>query len=259
VYCKWALFPTVALEAHNRTAEQDLSRRRTLKTTPERTPPTQTTAPAPVQAKTPDATVPTNPANNIHPPHAVSSLSSPRPESPPALEQTPVDSPDCSAFQREPTPQTSRSLPSTTQDGTHPPSLQLPFTPPLSTSQCGNADEQGSPHVTPPPSPRLRLSGPVTTVVPVIDHTDRPTDELGPLVTNRGHVGRLPPHAGTFTFDDTSPFVTVAAINYLQTIPGGQRWVDMVTSYLRLEALPLVKGVCVNHSVRLPLILIRLH
>ena len=33
-----------------------------------------------------------------------------------------------------------------------------------------------------------------------------------------------------------------ATIDYLQTIPAGQRWVDMIISYLRLEEAPYTKG-----------------
>jgi len=52
-------------------------------------------------------------------------------------------------------------------------------------------------------------------------------------------------------FNGTSPFLTTAAISYLQTIPAGQRWVDMVKSYLRLEEFPVAKAVSVTLFLRL--------
>ena len=48
-----------------------------------------------------------------------------------------------------------------------------------------------------------------------------------------------------FTFNGTSPFITSAAVGYLQTIPATPRWVSMIASYLRLEEFPIVKGVSV--------------
>ena len=84
-------------------------------------------------------------------------------------------------------------------------------------------------------------------------------DELDSSTTDRGRVGRALPPSGAFTSDVVSPFITTAVIGYLHTIPAGQRWVDMIMSYLRLEAIPIAKGVSPNLPVRFPPIVMRSH
>jgi len=68
-------------------------------------------------------------------------------------------------------------------------------------------------------------------------------------------VGRVPPPAGTFKFDGPAPFITTATIQYLETIPGGRSWENMISSYLHLEEFPITKGVRIfsTHSVYLTL------
>jgi len=44
--------------------------------------------------------------------------------------------------------------------------------------------------------------------------------------------------------DGLPNFITPSAIDYLETIPGGQGWVNMVKAYLRLEQLPVPQSVC---------------
>jgi len=66
----------------------------------------------------------------------------------------------------------------------------------------------------------------------------------GDVVTSTGHPDdptTLPtsPKVKVFTFDGTSNFVTPSAMDYLETIPGGQGWINMVKAYLRLERFPL--------------------
>jgi hypothetical protein len=48
---------------------------------------------------------------------------------------------------------------------------------------------------------------------------------------------------GVLRFDAPSNFITSPTIRYLEMIPGGQRWIDMVKAYLQLERLPIPKGV----------------
>ena len=80
----------------------------------------------------------------------------------------------------------------------------------------------------------------VTPTIPAINATSQSTGMTSPLDAG---VRREHPPDGPFTFEGSSPFITPAALSYLQTIPAGQRWVDMVTSFLCLEELPIVKGV----------------
>ena len=84
------------------------------------------------------------------------------------------------------------------------------------------------------------------------DTADQPTDnadqfaqESGSLPAGRGDSGRIPPPVGTLKFEGTSAFLTPDVIDYLQTIPAGRRWAEMVSSYLRMEEFPIAKGVSV--------------
>jgi len=224
-------------KAHNHVGAEEISRQDGPSTFPNHS----TGIPALVTP--PDPPVPANPAERANPPPGVSSHFSPQPESS-TLGQTGDESPDRPASQSEPTPETSQSSPSTPQDMSNPrlsPPL-VPAPPPL-TPQGGNKDRQGSPQVTQLLSPRPLLSEPTPTVPPIGD-TDQPMGGSSSLVTDRNHAERVPPPPGIFTFNDASPFITPAAIGYLQTIPAGKRWVNMVTSYLCLKGFSLIKGVC---------------
>ena len=99
---------------------------------------------------------------------------------------------------------------------------------PLSLRPCPLAAETSE--SSPPLSPETATPG------PVLDGQSAITPDLG-------HAGRVPPPAGCFTFSGSAPFVSPAALQYLQTIPAGQRWEDMIASYLRLEELQIPKGV----------------
>ena len=227
-------------KAHNHVGAEEISRRDGPSTLlPNHTPG------IPALVTPPDPPVPANPAEHANPSPGVPPCSSPQPESP-MLGQTGDESPDRPASRSEPTPKTSQSSPSTPQDVSNPrlsPPL-VPAPPPL-TPQGGNDDGQGSPQVTRSLSPQPLLSEP-TPIIPPIGDTDQPMGGSSSLVTDRDHVERVPPPPGIFTFNDASPFITPAAIGYLQTIPAGERWVNMVTSYLRLEGFSLIKGVRTN-------------
>lgn len=78
---------------------------------------------------------------------------------------------------------------------------------------------------------------------------DQTTNEPSPLPDNPDHSGRLPSPDGAFVLSGTPAFITPAAIEYLQTVPAGHRWTNMVISYLRLETFPIAKAVRVNRLV----------
>jgi hypothetical protein len=102
-------------------------------------------------------------------------------------------------------------------------------------------DAQGltpTPPAIPPSSPRPDSPGP---------ETADPTPPVVPSIADPDRSERTPPPVGAFEFTGTSsPFITPAAIRYLQTVSGGQRWVEMVASYLRFEELPSTNGVCIS-------------
>ena len=93
------------------------------------------------------------------------------------------------------------------------------------------------PPATPPPSPHSDSPGP--------EAADPTLPAISPIV-DHNHPEHAPPPVGTFTFVGTSPFITPATIQYLQTVPASQRWVEMVAAYLRFEALPIMKGVRIS-------------
>lgn len=105
-------------------------------------------------------------------------------------------------------------------------------TPPMSRNSA-DGDQREPPHIATPPSS------------PIVPTSNDSTDEPSTLPANTSCSERAPPHLGEFTFNGTSPFITPAAIDYLQTITAGQHWVAMIKSYLRFEELPVVKGVSV--------------
>lgn len=89
---------------------------------------------------------------------------------------------------------------------------------------------------------------------PLIPETGTSDQAVGGDSVAATGAGRVPPPAGTFEFDGPAPFITPATVQYLHTIPAGQRWQNMVASYLRLEEFPITKGVrissmCSNHFV----------
>lgn len=68
---------------------------------------------------------------------------------------------------------------------------------------------------------------------------------------NPDHLEQTPPPAEAFAFAGTSAFITSTTMQYLRTISAGPRWVEMVTSYLRLKEFPVMKSVCVFRIVDL--------
>ena len=221
-------FSYLRQQTHECTAKDQVSRRGGSLTASEHT--------------TPDPSTPSDVAeNNLNFPDA----SSPSPASRKELSPTPEqirNSPD------HPEPRPEQTL-DVTQPPSPPPATQdVPAAPP------------SPPRVTIPPPPppvvvneesqhiipSLQPDGPTTSVAFDADETDRSTDEPAQLPIDRVSSQRTPPPVGAFTINGASPFLTTAAIGYLQTIPAGQRWADMVTAYLRLEEFPVTKGVSVT-------------
>ena len=98
-------------------------------------------------------------------------------------------------------------------------------------------------HAAPPPSPLdTPLESPLDNTPPTTPAAPTTSDD----VTTAGHFAdplAIPTPPVVFTFDGSSNFITSSAIAYLETIPGGQAWVDMVKVYLLLERLPILPGV----------------
>ena len=75
---------------------------------------------------------------------------------------------------------------------------------------------------------------------------DQTTNKPGSLQDNPDLSGRLPSPDGAFVLSGTPAFITPTAIEYLQTVPAGHRWTNMITSYLHLETFPVAKSVHMN-------------
>ena len=117
-----------------------------------------------------------------------------------------------------PTPPISPSSPS-------PPSQEVP---PSSPQPQTGPGPDASPHQPIPPiSPHSLSPGPGTAEL---------TNDLDQISSEQG---RLPLPTGAFAYNGEEPFITAAAIKYLQGIHAGQSWTAMVTSYLHLEEFPI--------------------
>lgn len=210
---------------HDLTAEEEISRRKQYSKTQHVTP-TETTATDPA------ATV--NPARVIHSP-----LLTPPPPTPPSRSpSTPTIQPRQSIQNVSPPLRPD----STTVGGRHP---RLVTTPMQSSPGQTNDNDPGSSPVVPPLSCPHSPSPGVDDSIPTTGDSDQTANEQPPAAPTTNRVGRVPPAAGTFVFNGKSTFVTSAAVEYLHTIRAGQPWEKMITSYLRLEELPVVKGVCI--------------
>ena len=236
VYCKWNLFlfPKEPC-THEHTAKEEIAQRKDPSTRPDHT-------------TTPNPSIPSDLVDDTHSAPNVPTLP-PSPSGEPSLtpEQTHNKPPDCPAPQLESTlPKTSQwpSSSPTTQDRPPMPLSQSPVTtPPPSPPKGANGDRQEPPKTVPLLSSHSHLNELIPPIIPTSDGADQSANEADSLVNSHDHSGRAPPPVGVLTFKDTSPFVTVATIAYLQTIPTGLHWVDMVTSYLHLEGSPIAKGV----------------
>lgn len=173
-------------------------------------------------------------------------VSSPRLPSPPELsrvtEQPRNRSPGHPISNLGQTPPEQPLSLSTLRDESH--SLPPPATTTLSPHIGPNDNERDFTSTTPPSPPHTpgNLSSPTVASVNAPD----PSGDVAGLPT--ANAGRVPCSPGSFASNGI-PFVTEAALSYLRTIPAGEKWADMITSYLFLEALPTVDGVSISFQV----------
>ena len=116
-----------------------------------------------------------------------------------------------------------------------------------------NNDGQGMPSSSPLVTPQRSPSDDIPLTTP----SSPTTNDAVPTPDHSEDPATIPTPLRVFVFDGTSAFITPATINYWETIPGGQGWVAMVNAYLRLESLPLKKGVSalytfLNYLLTLP-------
>lgn len=87
------------------------------------------------------------------------------------------------------------------------------------------------------PGPDTHSPGTGTTELTPGNSSDEAANDPVPPPDNPDHSGRS--LAGAFPYNGSSQFITEAALQYLKTIPAGQHWTAMVTSFLRLEEFPI--------------------
>ena len=91
----------------------------------------------------------------------------------------------------------------------------------------------------PPPPNDLDSNPPPNSFPPTHPNTPTPgTTFTQPLLTSGGN--------GAFNMiSDCGDFISEGICAHWESVPGGEKWVEMVKSYLTLEAMPSVKGVSV--------------
>lgn len=259
-------------EAYNPIADEEVSRRKGP-LTPQRTPPAGTTAtesttasptgvtsspsPSPIQTMVPGTTAATR-----SPETTTTRTTTPRVTTTgtTATNPTGATSPPSPSPTETTVPRTTAATSSTVATPPfHPPSPSPPPQEPALSPVPQRAPPQLQPTTPEPddsnnsqPSPPSQAVSPASprslpgsgTVEPTND-SDQTTRDLDSLFDVPEHLRRSPSPAGAFNVDVSPPFITPAAINYLQSVRAGQRWTDMVTSFLRLEGLPAVKAVSI--------------
>jgi hypothetical protein len=238
------MFNVFGAPAHDVAADEEVSRRKGDSTVlshiaPTPAPVTETTSTAsaagvvPLAPLTPPLPSPAEPTATspvvIMPPAPLTSLPSLPPQGPPHTPQQTAPSPDGEDGRQSPPHQTTL------------PVSPLARSPGCETTELPNVLDQ--PTSEQDPSPDL-LPGPPSDFLP----SNLPPDLL-PDASNQFARSLSP--AGAFVYSGSLPFIP-PAIKYFETVRAGQRWTDMVASFLRLEEFPPTRGV---HISFLPLIL----
>ena len=230
-YSKWYLI-LLMHKTYDITADEEVSCRKGHSTplkdgAPTRTATTSpTVATPPLGSLLPSTTLETTAATSaavVEPPYLVS----------PSLFPTQTAVPETAAAMTSPAVVT--PVPIISPSPPSPLPQELPPSPPQPQTAPGTdsaSERQSSPHQPVPPiSPHSLSPGPGT--AELTNNFDQTTSEQG----------RLPSPEGAFSYDGPSPFITAAAIQYLQGVRAGQHWTDMVTSYLHLEEFPITASV----------------
>ena len=239
---------------HDFIAEEEVSRRKLHSTTTRHMTPAATAVTDPPRTASLDSAVPSSPPLPPAPtqtaairPTTVTDLartapSAPTIPSPPLLHEEPSSTGGTCGQTQDETPDTTTAQLHPSARNAAPPLLE----PAVSDGHC-----PPSPLVMPSLSPRPRspMSGVNEITLPLVPPSalDQTTDGQGTVP----RVERSSPPPGAFTFSGSSPFITPAAIQYLQTISAGQCWENMIASYLHLEELAKPDGV--RHLFRSPL------
>lgn len=93
------------------------------------------------------------------------------------------------------------------------------------------------------PMPGLQQTPPQSQTTELNDGATQTLGEQDSLQDVSSCSKRSPAPPGAFAYCGSSPFITPATIQYLETVCAGQRWTDMVNSFLRLEELPVTNHV----------------
>lgn len=201
---------------------------------------------------------PVTPVAATIPGTAITTSSPQTPPPPPPPPQSPPQPPP----QSPPTPPQQELSPNPTQRALGGPTpRRRPTTPEVPQGQS-----PGSPIAPEPDSTDAQQPSPTDPVTPrVVPPRRSPRSRATGSPGESGHL-RACPSTDAFTCDSSAPFLA-PGIKYLQTIPAGQHWTQMVISYLRFEGLPNVPGVstCLslfpiytNCTIRVPIVFLTL-
>ena len=101
-----------------------------------------------------------------------------------------------------------------------------------------------SPTTTVPPSPTTTVPpSPMTTVLSSRANTVPPVNGPTPVTDSLDCFADAPARIGVFTVDSPPAFITPDTIEYLEAVPGGEPWINMVNAYFKFEQLSELKDV----------------
>lgn len=123
----------------------------------------------------------------------------------------------------------SHQSPPSSPENDHP-SLSLPA--PNPEEQDRASPSPGSPVA----SQQMDNASPTPSLLPTSNTITTPSN------ANQTAANPVPPKVFA-SFDGLPKFITSSAVEYLEKVPGGEGWTNMIKSYLRLEQLPTPQGV----------------
>ena len=118
------------------------------------------------------------------------------------------------------------------------PSLVIEIQPEPTPTSAPESDDQAVPSPSPLDAPQR---SPLDTTPPAIPAASATGDVA--VTSHSEGLTIVPAPPVVFAFNKASNYITPSAITYLETVRGGQAWVDMVRAYLQLEQLPVPPGV----------------
>lgn len=154
------------------------------------------------------------------------------------LRENPIPTPTPAAGATLPSTDTTLLATGTTPSTSTPaaaPADTMPPTPPTPTPSGDTTAADSAEAMPPTTTPQPEDAGTREPPSPRPHSPESKNAESAPSTANTNRPARIPPSAGTPFFDSALPFIEPTAIQHLQDIPAGPRWMEVLTSYLRFE------------------------